>query len=75
MAFCFVDYEGNFDNVRTFLKEKVTSVGEVSKTSNNKMVVKISNPDDIEELLFFSDFVMEDAISTIFKVILIIFTI
>jgi len=68
MAYCFVDYEGNFDNIRNFLNEKVSSIGEIMKTNNNKMVVKISNSEEKEELMFFSDFVMEDAISTIFKV-------
>jgi hypothetical protein len=68
MAYCSIDYEGNYDNIRSFLKEKVPSC-EISQSNNNKLLVKLMNSDDKDELMFFSNFTMEDAITQIFKVI------
>jgi hypothetical protein len=68
MAFCSIDYEGNYDNILSFLKEKVPSC-EISQSNNHKILVKLTNSDDKDELMFFSNFTMEDAITQIFKVI------
>ena len=68
MSFCLVEYEGNYENIASFLKEKVPSC-EVSQSNNNKILVSLLNSDDKDELMFFSNFTMEDAITKIFKVI------
>lgn len=67
MSFCTVDYDGNYDNIASFLREKVPSC-EVSKSNNNKILVKLPNSDEKDELMFFSTFTLDDQISNIFKV-------
>lgn len=67
MSFCAVDYDGNYDNIASFLKEKVATC-EVSKSNNNKILVKLTNSDEKDELMFFSNFTTDDQISNIFKV-------
>ena len=71
MSFCCVDYEGNYENINSFLKEKVPS-SEISQSNNHKILVKLLTSDDKDELMFFSNFTMEDSITQICKVIYII---
>ncbi len=67
MAFV-VDCEGNFENIKTFLKEKVTCISEITQSNNNKLLVKINESGESDDLIFFNDTPVGDGISMIFKV-------
>ena len=67
MVFCLVEYEGNFQNIFNFLKEKLPSA-EVSQSNTKKVLVKLPNEEDKDELIFLSNFTMEDGITNIFSV-------
>ena len=60
-----VEFEGNYDNISSFIKEKVLCT--IHPHSNNKFLVEI-NSDDKDDLMFFNNSSMDDSISKIFKV-------
>lgn len=64
-SFYEVEFEGNYDAISSFLKEKITC--STHPHSNNKLLIEI-NSDDKDELMFFNNSSMEDSISKIFKV-------
>jgi len=60
-----VEFEGNFEAISSFLKEKVTC--SINPHSSSKILIEI-NSDDKDDLIFFNNSTMEDSISKIFKV-------
>lgn len=64
-AFYEVEYEGIFQSVSAYLKDKIDC--STHFFNNNKFLVEL-NSDDKEELMFFSNSQMEDSFSRIRKV-------
>ncbi len=64
-SFYEVEFEGNYEAISSFLKEKISC--STNPHSNNKLLIEI-NSDDKDELMFFNNSSMEDSISKIFKV-------
>lgn len=64
-SFYEVEFEGNYDAISSFLKEKISCI--IFPYSNNKLLIEV-NSDDKDELMFFNNSTMEDSISKIFKV-------
>jgi hypothetical protein len=67
MAFV-VECEGNFENIKSFLKDKVNCINEINESNNNKIIVKINESGESDDLIFFNDTPVGDGISMIFKV-------
>jgi hypothetical protein len=65
-SFYEVEFEGNYDTISSFLKEKINCI--THPYSNNKLFIEI-NFEDKDELMFFNNSSMEDSISKIFKVL------
>lgn len=64
-SFYEVEYEGNFQSVSDFIKDKVEC--STNYLNSQKFLVEI-NSDDKDELIFFSNSQMDDSISKILKV-------
>jgi len=60
-----VEFEGNFDTITLFLKEKVSCTA--YPLDNKKLLIEI-NSDDKDELMFFKYTPAQDSISKIFDV-------
>ena len=71
MAFV-IDCEGNFNNIISFLNDKVTCISEINQINNNKIILKINDSGEKEEIMFFNDTPVGDGISMIFKVVIIL---
>lgn len=64
-TFYEVEFEGNYDAISSFLKEKISCT--THPHSANKLLIEV-NSDDKDELMFFNNSSMEDSISKILRV-------